>query len=467
MNSNINLLVDIKKEYTKELISMLTPCIYEGIKSIYDAGKPLNKQNNILRTFQNLLSQIPNWNSNILNKETERIKAKCNCEWLPDLIKAVIISNTVVLSNSNKKGLSNELKATQIDLDKFIHICYIETAREFFKNPYLLYDGLKPWEIQSNMRESYKIIKESVEESVRKMLPFDNILKEYLKSDFLHEDIQSESIVNNSSHTRNQNIGNLVRKHLRDDIFDLVGGDRHSNDSSVSHSETDSDLYTSNTPNSELSEYSESSSPRIRTRHSHNRDLKNNSKSENSSQKKSNQMDKEHSNNEKRDSLNNHRRSSENKKHSSNNHRRSSENKKHYSNEHRRSSENKKHSSNEHRRRSENKKHSSNEHRRSSENKKHYSNEHRRSSERRNSSNKTHSSNDRKHNHSNNKNEDKNININDSNHLNNQINELSENILIKQKSNSSNYNVLESIREDDIKNKNNIDIAEVYSNFNH
>ena len=120
MSTNINLLVDIKKEYTKELISMLTPCIYEGIKSIYEAGKPLNKNNNILRTFQNLLSQIPNWNVNILNKEVQRIQSKCNCEWLNDLIKAVIISNTVVLSNNNRKGLSEELKSSKKRLIKIL-----------------------------------------------------------------------------------------------------------------------------------------------------------------------------------------------------------------------------------------------------------------------------------------------------------------------------------------------------------
>ena len=53
MNTNINVLVDIKREYTTELVNMLTPCIYEGIKSIYDDGKTINKNNNnILRTFK-------------------------------------------------------------------------------------------------------------------------------------------------------------------------------------------------------------------------------------------------------------------------------------------------------------------------------------------------------------------------------------------------------------------------------
>ncbi len=182
MNTNINVLVDIKREYTTELVNMLTPCIYEGIKSIYDDGKTINKNNNnILRTFQNLLTQIPKWNTNILEQETSRITKRCNCEWLQELIQAVIVSNTVVLSNSNKKNISDVLKDVNIDTDKFIHTCYIEVAREVFKNPYLLYDGLKPWEIQSNMRETYKIIKESIEESVRKTLPFGKILQAYLK----------------------------------------------------------------------------------------------------------------------------------------------------------------------------------------------------------------------------------------------------------------------------------------------
>jgi len=203
MNTNINVLVDVKREYTKQLVNMLTPCIYEGIKSIYDDGKTINKNNNnILRTFQNLLSQIPKWNTKLLEQETSRIKTKCNCTWLKELIQAVIISNTRVLSNTNRKNISDILGTAEISIDNFVHTCYIESAREFFKNPYLMYDGLKPWEIQSNMRESHKIVKDSIEEAVRKMLPFNNILQEYLKTDFVDEARQSESVIDNSTGAR-------------------------------------------------------------------------------------------------------------------------------------------------------------------------------------------------------------------------------------------------------------------------
>ena len=48
----------------------------------------------------------------------------------------------------------------------------------------------------------------------------------------------------------------------------------------------------------------------------------------------------------------------------------------------------------------------------------------------------------------------------------NDFNELSENIIVKQQSNDPQFNLLDSIRENDIKGNKNINIAEIYSNRN-
>ena len=401
MNTNINVLVDIKREYTTELVSMLAPCIYEGIQSIYADGKSINKNNsNILRTFQNLLSQIPKWNTSILEQETTRIKNKCNCEWLHELIQAVIISNTIVLSNSNKKNISEIIEDINVTTEEFIHTCYIEVARELFKNPYLLYDGLKPWEKQSNMRESHKIIKDSIEESIRKMLPFGKILKAYLKSDFVNEDHKSESIMEPISDARKQNIGNLVRRHIRDDIFDILGGGEKKR---------------SNVDNNFSEEYSYESCTS---------DVSESYTNSHSSTGSSSYL-----------SSDNKHRHSKYSKHNSLSHKNSSHNRR--SNVERNSSHN------------------------------------RRSNVERNSHNKQLVNNDEKQesvnkefNKTHNQEREsirvqsvKNNNIND-------INELSENILVKQTNNNANFDLLESIRENDIKNNTKIDIAEIYSNRN-
>ena len=132
-NLDLSLEIDRKKEYTKQVVSLLNIRIYEGIHSIYKDAKKIcrkNGRNNYLEKFQKLLSTIPKWNKDIIEKEFIRIKIKSECSWLEELITAVFVSHTKVLTAI--KGTSN------FDLEipsgsSFIHKCYIECARIFGK----------------------------------------------------------------------------------------------------------------------------------------------------------------------------------------------------------------------------------------------------------------------------------------------------------------------------------------------
>ena len=183
MDDNITVLVDAKTEYTKQLTHILVPYILEGIKSIYETSKSvckLNNDNNVLMRFQEQLSQIPKWNQEIIDEEYTRIVENSGCDWLDELITAVFLSHTKILTSikSNKKQNKINLKIPKID--HFIHKCYIESAREIWKNPYLFNDKYNNCEYQRNQRDCNHIISESIEETIRKLLPVKSILKEYL-----------------------------------------------------------------------------------------------------------------------------------------------------------------------------------------------------------------------------------------------------------------------------------------------
>ena len=45
MENNNSIFVQAKIEYTKQLVNILNPPIYEGIKSIYDDAKEIYKSN--------------------------------------------------------------------------------------------------------------------------------------------------------------------------------------------------------------------------------------------------------------------------------------------------------------------------------------------------------------------------------------------------------------------------------------
>ena len=210
MDDNITVLVDAKMEYTKQLTNILVPYIFEGIKSIYETSKGvcnMNNDGNILMRFQEQLSQIPKWNQEIIDEEYSRIVENSGCDWLDELVTAVFLSHTKILTSikSNKKQNKINLKIPKID--HFIHKCYIESAREVWKNPYLFSDRYKQCDYQRNVRDCNTIICESIEETIRKLLPVKSILKEYLGDN-------SEDNDNFVPEQYRDNLRQLVKKEL-------------------------------------------------------------------------------------------------------------------------------------------------------------------------------------------------------------------------------------------------------------
>ena len=104
---------------------------------------------------------------------------KSKCDWLDMLITAVFITHSKVLVSVKIPG--RRYNDIQLDVPSgvtFVHKCYIEGARKIWQHPYLFYDeDISNYDYQRNIRDIEKIIKTSVEETVRQMLPVKNILK--------------------------------------------------------------------------------------------------------------------------------------------------------------------------------------------------------------------------------------------------------------------------------------------------
>ena len=106
---------------------------------------------------------------------------------------------TSINSNKNKKKINLNIPK----IDHFIHQCYIDVARAFWKTPYLFDDSLNNYEYQRNRRDAEGIIETCIQETIRKQLPVKHILKEYLGKDYdtdtenaETEDIESEDYSN-------------------------------------------------------------------------------------------------------------------------------------------------------------------------------------------------------------------------------------------------------------------------------
>ena len=194
MEDNIAVLVDAKIEYTKQLTNILIPFIFEGIKSIYSSTKSICKMKNdksVLMRFQEQLSQIPKWNQEIIEEEYNRIISNSNCDWLDDLVTAVFLSHTKILTAIKSGTKQNKINLKIPKIDHFIHKCYIESAREFWKNPYIFSNNVSQSEYQRNISDGHKMIGSCIEETIRKLLPVKNILKEYLGPNYEEDDKNS------------------------------------------------------------------------------------------------------------------------------------------------------------------------------------------------------------------------------------------------------------------------------------
>ena len=190
-------------EYSDELIFKCKTNFYQGFKSIYEsvAKKTINKKY-ILRDFQNALEFVPLWNTNIIDTEYKRFKKNTRCGWLDDLIQASFL-------NMAKELLKNTENKSSIQLvipsgPNFIHKCYINIAREIWKNPKIFYQKVSRDELKDNIEDIYDIISEQILHTLRNDLPFKDVLHSYLNkkntvSNEVEEDEYSDSDTEDSS----------------------------------------------------------------------------------------------------------------------------------------------------------------------------------------------------------------------------------------------------------------------------
>jgi hypothetical protein len=181
----MNFLIETKHEYTTHLVNSMYHHVFDGIQNIYEESKKNAKNNDELKIFQILLSGVPKWNPALIETEYQRIIRVNNLgKTIEDLLKAVIKSNIVVLTNTNMTYSEQLLKELNIqdDFKNFVHLVYIECARSFYNTPFLFSHRDSAIDIKRNQTEILKIIQECIKNAVRKMIPLQITIKTYLEN---------------------------------------------------------------------------------------------------------------------------------------------------------------------------------------------------------------------------------------------------------------------------------------------
>ena len=181
-----------KNEWCGRLVSVLTPLVIEGFKSIFNESWKLcvdnNEVNKYLMTFQNLLSRIPKWNSVIIEEERKRIIERSGCNYLEDLITCVHIIQLKVLTCIRVGNKQKKIDISIPKLDSFLHRLYIHSARKIYTNIYLFEKKISDLQIQKNNRELEIIIQESILTTIRESIPTEAIIRAYLDESMEEEE---------------------------------------------------------------------------------------------------------------------------------------------------------------------------------------------------------------------------------------------------------------------------------------
>ena len=177
-------LQESKNEWCSRLVSIFTPLIIEGIRSIFNESWKMCVENDeapkYLMAFQNLLCRVPKWNTVIVEEERKRIIERSSCGYLEDLITCVHIIQLKVLTCIRVGNKQKKIDISIPKLDHFIHKVYIHVARKVYMNVYLFEKNISPLLIQKNNRELEMIVQECILMAIRDSIPTEAIIRAYM-----------------------------------------------------------------------------------------------------------------------------------------------------------------------------------------------------------------------------------------------------------------------------------------------
>ena len=180
----ISNLHESRNEWCSRLVSVFTPVVIEGIRSIFNESWKMCLDNDeatkYLMTFQNLLSRVPKWNNIIVEEERKRIVERSCCDYLEDLITCVHIIQLKVLTCIRVGNKQKKIDISIPKLDIFIHKVYIHVARKVYMNVYLFERNISPLQVQKNNRELESIVQECILTTIRESVPTEAIIRAYM-----------------------------------------------------------------------------------------------------------------------------------------------------------------------------------------------------------------------------------------------------------------------------------------------
>jgi len=178
----------VKQTMRDNLGRTIIPHVADGLWSIYDNALKACQRNGqpekTLQTFQNLLTRIPHWNEETLQKEVERIEIASKCDYIEDLVLGVFVSYIRAFASLQQSEATHvEIPFERPSLSKFIQTFYTSSARKCWAAAYLFKTVGTSSEQQARNRRDIEVLLESaLSEVIDSFIPWRDISKAYFQA---------------------------------------------------------------------------------------------------------------------------------------------------------------------------------------------------------------------------------------------------------------------------------------------
>ena len=187
---NVATYSEARSEYTKQLASFVVPALVGWFQSMWTRNA--SDKQRCLALFQGDCEEIARWNTDRVHDEVRALIERTGCDYMEELMTAVFVAHTKVLTAVRLSTKQKKLSITVPKLDHFVHRVFRETARSFWKTPFLFMEGNNVVERQKNVLQIEALATESITTAVRSLLPVKQILKDYLEDDEEDEVVEVE-----------------------------------------------------------------------------------------------------------------------------------------------------------------------------------------------------------------------------------------------------------------------------------
>lgn len=178
---NVATYSEARSEYTKQMASLIVPALFTWFQKMWSRNS--GDKQRCLSLFQGECEEIGRWNQDRIQDEVRALIERSGCDYMEELMTAVFVAHTKVLTAIRLSTKQKKLSITVPKLDHFLHRIFKESARCFWKTPFLFMDAGNVVERQKNMLQAEQLLTEAISTAVRGLLPVKQILKDYLEDD--------------------------------------------------------------------------------------------------------------------------------------------------------------------------------------------------------------------------------------------------------------------------------------------